>query len=148
MSDPQRFEVAVKAFVLRGRDLLLVQEADGGAWELPGGRIEVGEERAPPRDVLARELREELGDGVRIDIGAPVATWVRKKPNGGGFAFLVGLLCAYRGGDVRLSAEHAALDWVSEGRWRERPLADGYADALDAFWRGLPAVAAAASASP
>jgi 8-oxo-dGTP pyrophosphatase MutT (NUDIX family) len=130
--------VAVKAFVLRGRELLLVQESDGGAWELPGGRIEVGEERLSPREVLSRELREELGPAVAVEIGVPVAAWTRRKPNGSGFAFLVGLLCSYRGGEIRLSAEHAALDWVSEDGWRRRLLADGYETALAAFWEDLP----------
>jgi len=137
MGGHQRFEVAVKAFVLRGRELLLVREADSGEWELPGGRIEVGEERLPHREVLARELREELGEGAEVEIGGPVVTWVRKKPNGGGFAFLVGLLCTFRGGEIRLSPEHAALDWVSEDAWRRRTLADGYDSALASFWADL-----------
>jgi 8-oxo-dGTP diphosphatase len=131
----QRFEVAIKAFVLRDRELLLLEETDGGLWELPGGRIEVGEERLPQREILRRELREELGDDVRVEIGAPVLTWVR--PREGGFAFLVGVLCAYRGGDVRLSPEHSSYEWATEGRWRDRRLADGYEPALARFWQDL-----------
>jgi len=38
-----------------------------GGWELPGGKVEPGEQ---PRDALLREIREELG--VEIELGAQV----------------------------------------------------------------------------
>lgn len=38
-----------------------------GGWELPGGKVEPGEQ---PQDALLREIREELG--VEIELGAQV----------------------------------------------------------------------------
>ncbi|CAN5291580.1 NUDIX hydrolase [soil metagenome] len=52
-----RFPVSVKGVVFhRGEVLLLRNERD--EWELPGGKLEPGEE---PAETVVRELREELG---------------------------------------------------------------------------------------
>jgi 8-oxo-dGTP diphosphatase len=46
----------------RGR-LLLVRRCDSGAWELPGGRVEVGE---AAESTAVRETAEEAGVAVRV----------------------------------------------------------------------------------
>ena len=57
----QRFEVSLKAFLRRGEKALFLRERDTGYWELPGGRIEVGEEALEHSAILLREIAEELG---------------------------------------------------------------------------------------
>jgi 8-oxo-dGTP pyrophosphatase MutT (NUDIX family) len=54
---PQLFPVSVKGVVIRdGRVLLLRNERD--EWELPGGKLALGED---PADCVAREIAEEVG---------------------------------------------------------------------------------------
>lgn len=133
----QLFHVAVKAFIVRDGRLLMLREAYGPQlWELPGGRIDVGEERAPHEAILRRELREELGSGFECDIGAPVATWARPieahRPHP---AFLVGFECPNARGEVRLSDEHLELRWTTRAESLALECAPGYAQALEVFWR-------------
>src|SRR3954453_21677136 len=53
---PQLFPVSVKGVVIRdGRVLLLRNESD--EWELPGGKLELGEQ---PAVRVAREIAEEV----------------------------------------------------------------------------------------
>ena len=54
---PQLFPVSVKGVVIRDdRVLLLRNERD--EWELPGGKLELGED---PESCVAREITEEVG---------------------------------------------------------------------------------------
>jgi len=58
--------VAAGVVIEEGRVLLTKRKAGThleGAWELPGGKVQPGED---PRQALARELREELGIDVRV----------------------------------------------------------------------------------
>lgn len=125
MRSIQLFHVGIKAiFLRRGRLLLVRERMEPGYWELPGGRIDVGEERLTPEDVLRRELREELGPSFRYRIGEPIRAWIRPpSPQRRHPAFLVGFRCTPVSGAIRLSDEH------SEYRWIDReipPLAPGY----------------------
>ncbi|ADD43203.1 NUDIX hydrolase [Stackebrandtia nassauensis] len=69
MSEGPRFPVSVKGVCVQdGRVLLLYNERD--EWELPGGKLELGE---PPDVCVAREITEEAGWPVRV--GGILDSW-------------------------------------------------------------------------
>ena len=65
------YPVSVKGVLLTpdGEVVLLLNERD--EWELPGGRIDLGESSA---ECLAREIREELD--LHVSVGAPLDTYL------------------------------------------------------------------------
>ncbi len=132
----QTFEVSLKAAIFRDGRLLLLQEADTGYWELPGGRIDVGEEWLAHDAVLAREIGEELGPAFRVHLRSEIVTWARQRPTDGVFQFLAVRLADFAGGEPRLSAEHQALRWTEPDDWAALTLPErsGYADGLHRIW--------------
>jgi len=135
----QRFEVSLKAFIVRDGRALFVREADSGYWELPGGRIDVGEEWLPHASILAREMREELGDGLSLEFGRDVVTWTRQRPTDGVFLFLLARLGHVVAGEPELSDEHSELAWLDRHSAADLnyPSASGYKDAIPELWRLL-----------
>jgi 8-oxo-dGTP pyrophosphatase MutT (NUDIX family) len=132
----QTFEVSLKAFIVHDGRALVVQEADTGYWELPGGRIDVGEERLSHTDVLHREVAEELGPAFRIEFSTQIVTWVRQRPTDQVFQFLVARVCRHISGPLNLSSEHSAHLWVTPtdaARLEFPPLSD-YPSALTRLW--------------
>jgi 8-oxo-dGTP pyrophosphatase MutT (NUDIX family) len=132
----QTFEVSLKAFIRDGDRVLMLREADTGYWELPGGRIDAGEEWQDHAVILAREIGEELGTELRITTTERVTTWTRQRPDDGAFQFIVGRMCLYHGGAITLSGEHDRFDWVDRtaAAALRIPPRSGYAAALDRLW--------------
>lgn len=143
----QTFEVSLKAFIVRDARVLLVREADTGYWELPGGRIDVGEEWLSHDRVLEREIAEELGAELRVAIGPEVVTWTRQRPTDGMYLFILARLARHVGGEVRLSAEHSEATWLGRDEWQglrfpphsgpphAGPPHSGYMTAMAELWR-------------
>jgi len=127
--------VGIKAFIVDRDKLLLVKSSNDREelWEVPGGRYDVGEESLLPTDILAREIREELGNKIQYSIGQPVSAWIR--PLEQDFVFLIAYQCQFRAGQIELSSEHTEYRWVSYKDWHSLPLAPGYLAALDDFWK-------------
>lgn len=98
----------VAAFLVQDGLLFAARRApgrrEGGLWELPGGKVEPGED---DRNALARELREELE--IEVEVGAFVAEATHHYPHGS--VTLVGYACLLRSGEPMLR-DHDALRWL------------------------------------
>ena len=96
----------VKGVIIR-RNRFLILVKPGGELDLPGGRIESGEN---PIATLKREISEETGLKARIH--SPIAYWSFHNRSG---LFIKGVtfICRYVGRDrVRLSREHKDYAWL------------------------------------
>ncbi len=132
----QRFEVSLKGFIVRDGRALFLREADSGYWELPGGRIDAGEEWVSHADVLAREVREELGVEIRITFGESAVSWTRQRPSDGVFLFILARIGAIFDGEPCLSPEHSEMTWLdrSAARALAFPPSSSYPEAIERLW--------------
>lgn len=103
---PLRATVTQRGVVVTPDDhVLVVKRASDGGWELPGGRLDRGEDAV---NGLERELREETS--LEPEVVAPVHTlaWVNDEGNG---RFAAYYYCRAPRRQVSLSAEHGDADW-------------------------------------
>jgi 8-oxo-dGTP pyrophosphatase MutT (NUDIX family) len=128
-----RFPVSVKGVIfLDARVVLLLNERE--EWELPGGRLEAGED---PADCLAREVSEELGIGVVVD--SILDCW-RYEIAGKGDVVIVTYGCRPRDATkVRISAEHKALGLFGMDELDGLNMPDGYRQSIRVWDRRLRA---------
>ncbi|MBI2096713.1 MAG: NUDIX domain-containing protein [Candidatus Sungbacteria bacterium] len=138
MEKNQNFHVGLKAFVQKGRKLLILQESDryksGGKWELPGGRIKETESDVSSKDILERELKEECGRTLKVKVGEIVSVWIRgDHPDAQ--IFLVGFECKYKSGQPTLSNEHISYAWIEKGDVRKYNFAGGYLESIKEFFK-------------
>ncbi|MGW2095098.1 NUDIX hydrolase [Promicromonospora sukumoe] len=116
--------VSVKAVVTwRGRLPLLRNERD--EWELPGGKLDLGEQ---PAQCLAREIEEELAWDVAV--GEPVHSWVyRVLPHR--HVFVLTFLATYDGDAApAVSDEHKELVLVTPDEADALRMPAGYRTAI------------------
>ncbi len=115
-----------------GRVLLLQRSPDAklGArlWGFCGGHIEPGE---TPRGCSERELREELGSCHTVVLQAQLGP-VRDSYYGGRFEVSL-FHYLWRGGNIRLNAEHTRYAWVSRQEYRSYSVMDGVDEDIDYF---------------
>lgn len=98
------FPVSVKGVLLSpNREVVLLMN-EREEWELPGGRIELGESST---ECLAREIREELN--IDVKVSSPIDTYLFEVIPGK-HVFIATYACALSGGfQPKISHEHKKL---------------------------------------
>lgn len=90
-------------------------------WDVLGGHVDDGES---PSQALARELDEELGISVDVDLGNPVAHIVDPAGQGGGLDITIWVVTSWRGEIFnRAPDEHHELRWFARAEVPELKLA-------------------------
>jgi 8-oxo-dGTP pyrophosphatase MutT (NUDIX family) len=119
-SGPPRFPVSIKGIVFLGdRVVLLKNERD--EWELPGGRLEAGED---PAACVAREIREELAIAVRVE--ALLDCWLYEVLPGQEVVIVTYGCRADGAAAPQLSAEHQAVGLFALAELDTLPMPEGY----------------------
>jgi 8-oxo-dGTP diphosphatase len=96
--------VAVSGLIRNAAGEVLMIESPERGWEVPGGRVEEGEDLI---QALKREILEE--SGVRAEIGALVGVYSRiRAPS----MILLGFAGTYLSGELTTSEESVAVEWV------------------------------------
>jgi len=130
---PHLFPVSVKGVVVRhGRVLLLRNERD--EWELPGGKLDLGEE---PAQCVAREIAEEVG--WRVTTGPLLDVWQYHIRHG--VDVLIVTYGCRVGTDVDpvVSHEHKEVGLFTEVEFPALPMPDGYKRSITTWYAMLAA---------
>lgn len=123
--------VAGKAVIRKKGKILLLKRSpksdfDPELWELPGGKIDYGENLV---QALKREVMEEVG--LHIKVGRPFKTWHFYKDK----FWITGItfLCDYVEGRVNLSLEHEAYVWIEPLEYKNYPLSTSIEEQINAY---------------
>ncbi|HZV65257.1 MAG TPA: NUDIX domain-containing protein [Telluria sp.] len=121
------FPVSVKGvFCAPGGEIVLLMN-DRGEWELPGGRIEIGESS---QQCLAREIAEELG--LSVTVGAPLDTYLFEVIPGKR-VFIATYACTLLGAYApAISDEHTRVGLFAPDALPAN-LPDGYRESIAAY---------------
>lgn len=116
MIDKDTYFVAVKVFLLKDGKLLILRD-NFGDWDLPGGRIKKDEFDVPLEQIIARKMREELGDDIHYTIDKPIVFMRHERQeaapgNPTVRIFAVGYEGTLTSGEIKTSERHPELLWV------------------------------------
>ena len=105
----QKMSAGVKAMIMRDGEVLVLVKPNGDL-DLPGGRVEDGEDL---RECLLREIFEETA--LNVEIFSPITFWSFMKNS---MLLIEGVTykCQYLNGNVTLSSEHSDYSWMKPGK--------------------------------
>jgi 8-oxo-dGTP diphosphatase len=136
-SYPETPTIGVGVFVFRGDRVLLARrghEPARGKWSIPGGGVEVGETL---RQTALRELTEECGPALEVDLVGPVAVLDRisRDPDNRVryHICLVDYLAEYVGGEAMAGSDAESVMWATLDEIRALETTDRLAEFVQAI---------------
>lgn len=125
--EPGWFQITLKAILFdRSGRLLILKDAESQAGDFPGGRLGAQEVYEPWNQALGREIREELGAALHVQLETePFYFFPHRILNGGHPALCFCYRGALQAGEIVLSAEHDWFDWVTPDDFDPAPLFRG-----------------------
>lgn len=120
-----QYYVAVKLFLEKEGKLFIFKDK-WNDWDLPGGRIRKHEFETPLEEVIARKMKEEIGEHVTYTLGAPIVMMrherVEQEPGTESKPairiFAVGYEAELREGEPHLGEHHVEMKWVDIGTFK------------------------------
>ncbi len=113
MSEHGFFQITQKAFIRKGNLLLVMRDKKSGEGDLPGGRMNQNEFFEDWIESLKRELEEELGSSMKLNISNDVVLVHKHRVNLGNYpCIILGYDCEYLSGEIKISDEHDFFEWV------------------------------------
>jgi 8-oxo-dGTP diphosphatase len=108
--------VAVKVFLEKDGKFLVMKD-NFNDWDLPGGRIKKDEFHADLTEVVARKMKQELGEDLQYELGKPLLFLRHERVeqasgNPTVRIFAIGYPAKWIDGDVKMSERHTEMLWA------------------------------------
>lgn len=133
MAGARTFPVSVKGVAFQHGKVLLLRN-ERAEWELPGGKLELGED---PPDCLAREIAEE--SGWHVTVGPILDCWQYHIGDGADVVVVTYGCHVASDRPPAVSSEHSQAALFTPGQVPELTMPGGYKRSILA-WHGLLAV--------
>jgi 8-oxo-dGTP pyrophosphatase MutT (NUDIX family) len=127
----QLYPVSVKGVVIRDERVLLLRN-ERQEWELPGGKLELGED---PAECVAREIYEEAG--WHVTIGPILDAWQYHIFERADVLVLTYGCYTSAAADPVVSREHKQAGLFTHGDAAGLPMPDGYKKSIAAWYNRI-----------
>lgn len=127
MSKHGFFQITQKLFLRNGDQLLVLRDFKSGLGDLPGGRMDEDEFFQDWIKSIEREVKEELGDDVKVKINPkPFLVHKHKVNEGNHPCVILGYHAEWISGNIKMSTEHDFMEWVNVKTYNPSPLFTEY----------------------
>lgn len=110
--------VAFKILLKKKNKYLFVRTSQRGLLDLPGGRADINEGVVPIKKILEREVREELGHGIKYSLAGPVLQYRRYSQKYKIYVLITAYKAEYVSGSIVLSHEHKSYEWIDPKEYK------------------------------